>query len=65
MFAEEFSDEMAKQFEEAMKSMAGGDTELVQQIEKLAAAAGGAGTQTIVWFTRSLFYVHGLFFTIG
>ncbi|XP_052063769.1 peroxisomal biogenesis factor 19-like [Mytilus californianus] len=43
MFAEEFSDDMAKQFEEAMKSMVGEDPELVQQIEKLAAAAGSAG----------------------
>ena len=43
MFAEEFSDDMAKQFEEAMKHMVGDDPNLVQQIEQLAAAAGNAG----------------------
>ena len=34
MFAEEFSDEMAKQFEDAMKNMVGDDPALVEQIEK-------------------------------
>jgi hypothetical protein len=43
MFAEEFSDEMAKQFEDAMKNMVGDDPALVEQIEKLASAAGNAG----------------------
>lgn len=48
MFADEFSDDMAKQFEEAMKSMVGEDPELVSQIEKLAAAAGSAGIDLLV-----------------
>lgn len=43
MFAEEFNDEMAKQFEDAMKNMVGDDPALVEQIEKLASAAGNAG----------------------
>ncbi|XP_033758546.1 peroxisomal biogenesis factor 19-like [Pecten maximus] len=43
MFAEEFSDEMAKQFEDAMKNFMGSDPGLMQQIEKLAESADSAG----------------------
>ncbi|XP_061193072.1 peroxisomal biogenesis factor 19-like [Saccostrea echinata] len=40
MFAEEFSDEMSKQFQETMKGLMGNDPRLMEQIEKLAEAAG-------------------------
>jgi hypothetical protein len=43
MFAEEFSDEMAKQFQERMKNLMGEDPKLVEKIEKLAEAAGISG----------------------
>ncbi|OWF50473.1 peroxisomal biogenesis factor 19-like [Mizuhopecten yessoensis] len=43
MFAEEFSDEMSKQFEDAMKNLMGGDPALLQQIEKLSESADSAG----------------------
>lgn len=49
MFAEEFNDEMAKQFEDAMKNMVGDDPALVEQIEKLASAAGNAGMLYFFW----------------
>lgn len=39
MFAEEFSDEMAKQFQETMKGLLGNDPKMKEQIEKLAEAA--------------------------
>ena len=42
-FTEEFSDEMSKHFEEAMKSVMEDDPELLSQINKLAEAAGQAG----------------------
>ncbi|KAK3098695.1 hypothetical protein FSP39_022123 [Pinctada imbricata] len=43
MFAEEFSDEMARQFQEAMQGIVGNDANFMQQIEKLAEAAGKSG----------------------
>lgn len=43
MFAEEFSDEMAKQFQETMKGLLGNDPKMKEQIEKLAEAAEKTG----------------------
>lgn len=43
MFAEEFSDEMAKQFQERMKGLLGNDPKMKEQIEKLAEAAEKTG----------------------
>ena len=43
LFAEEFSDQMAKQFEESMKNFVGSDSNLMQQIEMLASSADNAG----------------------
>ncbi|XP_052805178.1 peroxisomal biogenesis factor 19-like [Mya arenaria] len=40
MFAEQFSDEMAREFEDAMKGLLSDDPNMMQQIEKLAEAAG-------------------------
>ncbi|KAH3704464.1 peroxisomal biogenesis factor 19-like [Dreissena polymorpha] len=42
-FTEQFSDEMAKEFERAMQGLLGNDPNMMQQIEKLAEAAGSAG----------------------
>ncbi|KAK3609614.1 hypothetical protein CHS0354_038617 [Potamilus streckersoni] len=42
-FTEEFSDEMAKQFEEAMKSFLSQDPAMMHQIEKLAESASACG----------------------
>ncbi|XP_041373219.1 peroxisomal biogenesis factor 19-like [Gigantopelta aegis] len=42
-FSEEISDEMAKQFSEAMKSFMAQDPALMQQFEKLTTSAGRAG----------------------
>ncbi|WAR06677.1 PEX19-like protein [Mya arenaria] len=44
MFAEQFSDEMAREFEDAMKGLLSDDPNMMQQIEKLAEAAGNTGT---------------------
>ncbi|KAK7497144.1 hypothetical protein BaRGS_00011674 [Batillaria attramentaria] len=41
-FAEDFSDQLAAQFEEAMKSFLSQDPRMMEQIEKLAEAAGNA-----------------------
>ncbi|XP_067674500.1 peroxisomal biogenesis factor 19-like [Haliotis asinina] len=41
--SEEVADEMANQFEEAMKAFMSQDPDMMQQIEKLAEAAGNAG----------------------
>lgn len=41
-FAEEFSDQLAAQFEQAMKSFLSQDPRMMEQIEKLAEAAGNA-----------------------
>nr|KAG5706777.1 hypothetical protein BaRGS_007280 [Batillaria attramentaria] len=41
-FAEDFSDQLAAQFEEAMKSFLSQDPHMMEQIEKLAEAAGNA-----------------------
>ena len=43
MFTEEFSDEMSKHFEEAMRSVMEDDPEMLAQIHKLADAAEAAG----------------------
>lgn len=43
MFAEEFSDEMAKQFQETMKGLMGNDPKMMEQFEKLAEAAEKSG----------------------
>ena len=43
MFAEEFSDEMSKQFQEAMRSVMEDDPEMLAEINRLAEAAGNAG----------------------
>ncbi|XP_045210492.2 peroxisomal biogenesis factor 19-like [Mercenaria mercenaria] len=42
-FAEQFSDELSKEFEDAMKTFLADDPAMMQQIEKLADAAGCAG----------------------
>ena len=42
-FAEQFSDELSKEFEDAMKNFLSDDPAMMQQIEKLAEAAGAAG----------------------
>ena len=43
LFAEEFSDELAKQFQDAMQGIVGNDQNFMEQIEKLAEAAGKSG----------------------
>ena len=59
MFTEEFSEEMAKQFEDAMKSFMADDPSMLQQIEKMAEAAGSGGNCVdvlIIYLT--LLYTH-------
>ena len=45
LFAEQFSDELAREFEDAMKGFLADDPKMMQEIEKLAEAAGNSG-----WF---------------
>ncbi|XP_022323870.1 peroxisomal biogenesis factor 19-like [Crassostrea virginica] len=55
MFAEEFSDEMAKQFQETMKGLMGNDPKMMEQFEKLAEAAEKSdGTQGPEDFAKTL-----------
>lgn len=45
VFSEDISEEMAKQFEDAIKTFMGDDPGLLQQMEKMAEAAGSSGDQ--------------------
>lgn len=53
-FTEELSDELAAQFEEAMKTFLSRDPHMMEQIEKLAEAAGSAGNSSVLLIVNML-----------